>query len=256
MEDLNNQTLNNQAKSEVKELFNEYVVSPVNEDVKKQLQLIIGQIDEKVKELNDSSEQKCHSIRGRIVRLNTDLNESFDEKNDNITNQINKLNTDLVNKIKDDVYSMSFEISKNTNHIDGQIKRCHEDTIQSISDNTDKLTELADKLAALNQLCVISKNEQTAVLQEKANILQENIKAIEKQIGQMYVEEQAINGAMAKNIQELNEKIESVASSVSSTYMEKMNQQETKFKSSFWIVLSIGILNFLGIVSLLGYLCL
>ena len=95
---LKKETINKQSKNEVKNLLNEYVVSPLNTDISDTLK----KIDSTISNLKETTESKIGTVSGAVDRNTIKLKKGLEEgleKVDDLSETIQDNHNELVNKI-------------------------------------------------------------------------------------------------------------------------------------------------------------
>lgn len=245
--------INTQSQNEVKDLLNEYVVSPLNTDISTTLSKMSTEI-ESLEEITKVNIGKISpSVNGNIRRLQTmlDLSFHFDDKEDVFEN------------LSDTIESSQEIITEQFKALEELIKK-----LQSASD-----TSTNEIKSELSNLQTSFSNELSALSAQMKESYEQSEKHSTDIQGSLISKLQEIEALITKNNEGLTENINTKLQTVSDNYTEQStvicnyhkeaktainsmeSQQQTfieqKYKTLFAVSLSFGIINAVGLIAMI-----
>lgn len=200
--------INVQSHNEVKDLLNEYVVSPLNTDISMTLSKMSSEI-ESLEEITKSDIGKISpSVNGNISRLQRllDFSFHFDDEEDvfenlidkiedsqkNITDEIDRSNKDLsyiISEIKTVITQLKTDFNKVDKRINDTTQKNNQELKTSISNQLSKLEELSKRFqiafdSSTNQIRSALSNMQITITKELSDLseqIKESFEQTEKQ---------------------------------------------------------------------------
>lgn len=202
--------INTQAQNEVKELLNQYVVSPLNTDITNRLSSLEHDIQELEKNTGEEIHKISPPIKGNIDLLRKGLDHRFSEIADDINESceeiINRIDetekaltgfSSLIENASNDIQS---EITKSKEKICGDIKK-HEKSIQKI---------ISEKFEAVDSKLNSSETVSSKGLQELRTTIADL--------------PQLIDSKTAESIAEINKNFESISHEAQAAHLETIGE--------------------------------
>lgn len=228
--------INNQAKNDVKELLDEYVVSPIDTKIVKALDNTNNSITKFYDEIEKIN--KCIiSIQGDQLNQRNNINQSLDslsDKLDSVTD-INDLTT-VENNIQCGIEKIEEHLLENASDVQllSQITEIgFKVTFESISDVIEIINSTAKDNPAvdkLNELADAMRENQNLLLNTKDDLVKKMFEDLEK----ISISFKEYSSEVKGNVDKSNNDIKSFV--------------EEKYKHLFYLTLSFGIVNFLGVI--------
>ncbi len=148
--------INNQSQNEVKDLLNEYVVSPLNTDISTSLSEISTEIESLKESTKVDIDKISQSVNGNISRLKEDVFENIknniDDAKDNILDEIEPLKSEIDN------------VNKSINNNASNLQKL-----------LDLSSDFANKENAFEKICKSIESNQTNIT-DKIELLEKNTK--------------------------------------------------------------------------------
>lgn len=277
-------SIDQQAKNEVKDLLNEYVVTPINVDIIRKL----GKIGEQLEKISESTETIKIGVNDEMCKLSEKIDNANSAISDNLSEEIDKLDSieELVNDTNSDLRSLieeynsvltdkisAFEanqsdlISKNYAAIESCENAIAERSInlteqvelnrQELKKKYDSLEKMLDDLqTAIKNILIanntsieqLSKNNHSSViseLQSLTSVLETEKKIFVETLNEHY-------GELLKNEAEnktvFEGQISELNKSLTKSFGTIQESVNVKYKYLFKLTLSFGITNFMAIV--------
>lgn len=239
--------INTQSQNEVKDLLNEYVVSPLNTDISTTLSKISAEI-ESLEEITKADTVKIStSINGSINRLRTLLDTSFhfeedDDVFENLSDKIESSQDSVVDKINDCREELESNISKQIKIFEKTISKLQSAYEVSTNDIKNELlnlqTLISNENVSLSKQMIEFHKKVEELVNEKNDALAKQINTNLQNISDGYLEQ----STAICNYHE--ETITSITSMESRQHLFVSQKLKTILISS----LTFGILNTLGFI--------
>ena len=225
------QTINTQSQNEVKDLLNEYVVSPINQDISATL-LKMNTSIESLETCTKKNTDEFLAVNGRIDRLRKSLDNSFHFEDEE----------DAFEKIQDDINTI----------IDGS----QEIITKNLGDSQNAITKKIDENQGVitkkyddSQNAVTKKiDEYQGVITQKFDDCQgaitDKIDNNQKNLSDVLASIETIIKQLENDNKEINNEIDSIGN-------KHQELIEKKHKNLFVISLAFGIANTIGIIALI-----
>ena len=247
------QTINTQSQNEVKDLLNEYVVSPINQDISATL-LKMNTSIESLETCTKKNTDEFLAVNGRIDRLRKSLDNSFhfeDEEDafekiqDDINTIIDGSQGIITKNLGDSQNAITTKIDKSQ----GVITKKYDDSQNAITKKIDENQGVITKKYDDSQNAVTKKiDEYQGVITQKFDDCQgaitDKIDNNQKNLSDVLASIETIIKQLENDNKEINNEIDSIGN-------KHQELIEKKHKNLFVISLAFGIANTIGIIALI-----
>lgn len=225
------QAINTQSQNEVKDLLNEYVVSPINRDVSETLSKMNTSI-ESLEACTKKNTDDLVAVNGRIDRLRKSLDNSFHFEDEE--DAFEKIQ-DEINKIIDESQGI---ITKNIDDSRKEMTKKYDDSHKGITKKLDDNQKAITKKIDGNQGVITQKfDDCQGAITDKIDKNQKNLSDVLASIE-----------TIIKQLENDNKEIKNEIDSIGTKHQELI---EKKHKNLFVISLAFGIANTIGIIALI-----
>ncbi len=246
-----NTAINEQSQNEVKELLNEYVVSPLYADISESISKMGKDIETLDKTVKDEIGRSSSSVNGNISRLFNSLESHINddkEEFETVSNIIEdnhlqiieslganyKTQSDNFSKINDAFDQLKEKLKESREETGNSIKRSKEELLSGVSEITCRIQDL---LLDMDMDSKDRADEIRAELDEQRSFIEEKLQDL---------------SALLTDAFERSEKTTvTVHNEFSETIAGVRIDVERKLKAIFIMVLSFGIVSTIGIIVLI-----
>lgn len=222
--------IDKQAQNEVKDLLNEYVVSPLDADISVHLKEIQLAIEDLQNDTKKTIRDNASVTAGEIGRLRTkadSFKEDLQEYQEIITGKIEEVREELLK-----------EVSRESHELVDQMNRSFQESTELIKELFKKLNQTVDDY--------YSGTTDTLRIQEEAankrySEIQCQIEALEHTISEGF---EIFNSFAIKSGEEIRKDIQGAEE-------KHLSDTEKKYKTILYLSLSLGIMNLIGIATII-----
>lgn len=266
--------INPQSQNEVKDLLNEYVVSPLNNDISQTL----VQMKDEIEQLGDSTNAELKKlspiIQENIRRLQKLLDFSFHFENEedafeNISDDIEDAKGEITKKISScqavqsqeirKVYDILEQLKSNlaqySRETNDAIKGTNSAILSQESEHFSKLNELISELATKTHNIQELLNTVLSSEQSISSHLHSIEDLVSGQLSEISKNATTSSRDLSKSLSELmtviNDHHENTTKSIDQYSSHQTSLIEKKYKTLFTLLLSFGIVDTIGIITLL-----
>ena len=280
-------TINDSSKHEVQELLSDYVVSPLNEDMKKLLEDIIKSVEElssKTKKNFESLQTNLNEILDKSLdKTKEKLLEEFEEKVEDIEEGIKKNINENINNTSQDILDKTKELSDKTKNnfsslqgnLNGSLDRTKEKLLEEFEEKVEGINEninntsqdilseiqsnkngIEEKINTMQNTIDLKLTSATKKLEQNTNNAISLINDTSQKHNEQLIELKNLIDTVEKNRQEESLKLQNDFNKQNEGLNNKIEEFQSliidtinkKLKRQFIVSLSLGIASILGLI--------
>lgn len=245
-----NKDISTQSKNEVKEILDEYVVSPLSKDIlriKSQMEESVIKVDENMDSIKRQLNQISDNLRWLKKKL--DISFHFDDEEDAFEKLLDELDFDR--KLENTTEPIANEI-KNTEKLLEKLEQEVSDSSNSIKvEVANTKTNISEKIAELQgkqELCSDDIKKDIAQIFEKIQhlerVLEDNERLHQKELSKVVGKTDKISGLQSENYKEIVNLLQEMKSSI-------VAEADRKHRALMFSLISVNVVELIGIAALI-----